>query len=124
MHRLGIVGCGFIANCKHLVSLKELKDRVKLVAFCDIIEERAVKAAREYGDEAAKVYTDYRELLKDESIDIVHVCTPNVSHCEISCAAMEAGKHVMCEKPMAINTQEARAMLETAKKTGRKLTIG
>ena len=124
MHRLGIIGCGFIANCKHLISLAELKERVEIVAFCDLIEERAVKAAKEFGGEAAKVYTDYRELLKDESIDIVHVCTPNVSHCEISCAAMEAGKHVMCEKPMAINTEEARKMLDTAKRTGKKLTIG
>ncbi len=124
MQKIGIIGCGFIANCKHLVSLKELPERAKVVAFCDLVEERAKKAAAEFGDAEAKVYTDYHELLKDETIDIVHVCTPNVSHCEITCAALEAGKHVMCEKPMAINSEEAKIMLETAKRTGKKLTIG
>lgn len=124
MFKIGIIGCGFIANCKHLISLKELPERAEVTGFCDLIEERAVKAAAEFGGEGAKVYTDYREMLKDETIDIIHVCTPNVSHCEITCAALEAGKHVMCEKPMAINSAEARKMLETAKRTGKKLTIG
>lgn len=124
MIKLGIIGCGFIANCKHLVSLKELTDRVQVVAFCDLIVERAEKAAKEFGALEAKVYTDYRKVLEDKSIDVIHVCTPNVSHCEITCAALEAGKHVMCEKPMAINSFEAKKMLETSKKTGKKLTIG
>ena len=55
---------------------------------------------------------------------MIHVCTWNVSHCEITCAALEAGKHVMCEKPMAITGEDARKMVETAKRTGKKLTIG
>jgi len=124
MYKLGIIGCGFIALNKHLPSLRELPERVKVAAFCDLVEERAVKAAKAYGDTDAKICTDYRELLQDETIDIIHVCTPNVSHCEISCAAMETGKHVMCEKPMAISAEEARKMLATSKRTGKKLTIG
>ncbi len=52
------------------------------------------------------------------------MCTPNISHAEITIAALEAGKHVMCEKPMAINSKEAKEMIDTAKRTGKKLTIG
>ena len=78
--KVGIIGCGGIANQKHLPALKFNKDLCEIVAFCDIIEERAVKAAKEYGTEAAKVYTDYNELLKDEAIEVVHVLTPNVMH--------------------------------------------
>ncbi len=77
--RIGIIGCGGIANGKHMPSLKQIPE-AEMVAFCDIIEERAVKAAKDYGTEGAKVYTDYKELLEDDSIEVVHVCTPNRSH--------------------------------------------
>ena len=72
MVNIGIIGCGGIANGKHMPALKKIEE-AEMVAFCDIIEERAVKAAREFGVEGAKVYTDYRELLEDESIESVHV---------------------------------------------------
>ncbi len=121
-YRVGIVGCGGIANGKHLPALAKL-DNVELVYFCDIIPERAEKAAKQYGVEGALVTTDYKELVTAD-LDAVHVCTPNRSHCEISCAAMEAGKHVMCEKPMAINAAEAKKMVEVCRKTGKTLTIG
>ncbi len=121
--KVGIIGCGGIANGKHMPSLKKLKN-VELVAFCDIILEKAEKAAKEYGVEGAKVYTDYKELLKDEEIEIVHVCTPNRSHSFITIDSLESGKHVMCEKPMAKTTKEAMEMIEAAKRTGKKLTIG
>ncbi|AIS52934.1 putative dehydrogenase [Thermoanaerobacter kivui] len=79
-----------------------------MVAFCDIIEERAQKAAKEYGTKDAKVYTDYKKLLEDKTIDVVHVCTPNKSHADITVDALYAGKHVMCEKPMAKTAADAR----------------
>lgn len=122
--KIGFIGCGGIANGKHFPALSKLKDKVELVAFCDIVQERAEKAAKEYGMENAKVYTDYKEVLKDKTIDVIHVLTPNISHSEITVAALEAGKHVMCEKPMAINYEEAKKMLDAAKRTGKKLTIG
>lgn len=122
--KVAIVGCGGIANQKHFPSLKACSDKNEIVAFCDIIEERAVKAANQYGAENAKVYTDYNEMLKDPSIDVVHVCTPNVAHCPITVAAFEAGKHVLCEKPMAHNTADAEKMLAAWKKSGKKFTIG
>jgi len=104
-------------------ALKKIKE-VEMTAFCDIIRERAEKAAKEYGTPDAKVYEDYKQLLEDKSIDIVHVLTPNREHSFITVDALESGKHVMCEKPMAINSEEARKMLEAARRTGKKLTIG
>ena len=121
--RIGIIGCGGIATTKHMPSLSRVAD-CEMVAFCDIIVERAEKSAKQFGTPDAKVYRDYKELLKDESIDVVHVCTPNRSHSFITVDALEAGKHVMCEKPMAINSAEAKKMVDAAKRTGKKLTIG
>ena len=121
--RIGVIGCGGIANGKHLPAHKHNPDS-EMVAFCDIIVERAEKAAKEYGIPGAKVYKDYKELLKDKTIDAVLVLTPNISHSFISVDAMKAGKHVMCEKPMAINSKEAKKMLDAAKKYKRILTIG
>lgn len=121
--KVGIIGCGGIGRGKHYPSLKGMDD-IEIVAFCDIIPERAQKLFDDYGNPNAKVYTDYKELLKDESIVAVHVCTPNRSHSFITIDALEAGKHVICEKPMAKTAAEARAMVETAKRTGKLLTIG
>ena len=121
--RIGIVGCGGIANGKHLPSLKAI-NRADIVAFCDLIPERAEKACAEYGAEGAKTYTDYHRLLEDKSIDVVYVLTPNRMHAQVSIDALNAGKHVMCEKPMAKTAADARAMVEAAKKSGKKLTIG
>ncbi|MBS5481350.1 MAG: Gfo/Idh/MocA family oxidoreductase [Clostridiales bacterium] len=122
--KIGIIGCGGISNGKHMPALSRLSDKVEMVAFCDIIVERAQEAAKKYGTSDAKVYEDYHQLLEDKSIDVVHVLTPNRSHCEITVAALEAGKHVMCEKPMAKTAADARKMLEAAKRSGKKLTIG
>ncbi len=121
--KVGIIGCGGIANAKHLPSVAKIAE-VEMVAFCDIIESRAQAAAAKYGTKNAKVYVDYRELLADKSIDAVHVITPNNLHAPMTIDALQAGKHVMCEKPMAKTAQSARAMLETAQKTGKLLTIG
>lgn len=121
--KVGIIGCGGIATGKHLPSLSKLK-MVDIVAFCDSERQRAKEVATKFGTKDAIVYENYQELLKDNAIDVVHVCTPNISHCEISVAALEAGKHVMCEKPMAKTAEEGRKMVEASKRTGKKLTIG
>ena len=121
--KVGVIGCGGIANGKHMPSIKSLGD-VEIVAFCDIIKEKAEESKKNFGTEDAKVYTDYKELLKDDSIVAVHVCTPNRSHSFITVDALHAGKHVICEKPMAINTAEAKKMVDAAKETGKILTIG
>lgn len=122
--KFGIIGCGGIAFSKHLPALGKLNDKVDLVAFCDIELDRAEKAAQEFGVENAFVTEDYTELLALEDIDVVHVLTPNISHSFITVDALEADKHVLCEKPMAINYAEGKKMLDAAKRTGKKLTIG
>lgn len=123
VYRVGIVGCGGIANGKHMPALKKLPN-VELAAFCDLIPERAQNAAKEYGAQGAKVYATYQELVADPTLDVVHVLTPNKSHAPITIAALEGGKHVMCEKPMAKTGEEAQAMIDAARRTGKKLTIG
>ena len=124
--KIGIIGCGGIANGKHMPSLAKLAN-VEMVAFCDLEEEKAKTAAKKYGVADAKVYVgadSYKKLLEDKAIDVVHVLTPNNMHSPITCDALEAGKHVMCEKPMAVSAKEAQKMVDAAKKTGKKLTIG
>jgi len=121
--KVGIIGCGGIGEQKHLPAIKKIPE-AEVTAFCDIIPERAEDLSKKFGVNGAKTYTDYKSLLKDGSIDVVHVCTPNRSHCPITVDALEAGKHVMCEKPMAASYAEAKKMTDAAKKTGKLLTIG
>lgn len=121
--KVGIIGCGGIANGKHMPALSQVAE-VEMVAFCDLIVERAVEAKAVFGTEDAQVFSDYQEMLAQADLDVIHVCTPNASHAELSIAALEADCHVMCEKPMAKTTEEAKAMIEAANRTGKKLTIG
>ena len=122
--QIGVIGCGGIANGKHFPALAKLSDQCELIAFCDLVPERAEKAKKDYGVPSAKVFTDYHDLLNVDEVDEVHVLTPNVSHCPITCDAFAAGKHVMCEKPMAKTYAEAKAMVEAAQETGKILSIG
>lgn len=122
--RVGVIGCGGISMLKHFPALIKLKNRIELVGFCDIIEERAANARQKHGDPGAKVYVDYRRLLEDKTIDVVYVLTPNVSHCPITVDSLQAGKHVLCEKPMAVTYADAKKMLDAAERSGKKLTIG
>jgi predicted dehydrogenase len=122
--RLGIIGTGGICNNKHLPSLAKVSSEVEVVALCDLIREKAENTVKRHGLENVAIYGDYKELLADTSIDVVHVCTPNVSHCEITVAAFAAGKHVLCEKPMAATTEDAQKMVDAWKKSGKKFTVG
>ncbi len=120
--RAVVVGCGGIAQGKHLPALAKIPD-VQLVGFCDLVRERAEKAAKEYGIDGARVSTDYREIL-DMDADMVYVLTTNNAHAEITIAALQAGKHVMCEKPMAISSQQAQSMVDAAHAAKKILAIG
>lgn len=122
--RIGIIGCGGIANQKHMPAMKKNSDLCEIVATCDIIRERAEKAAAEYGAPGCKVFEDYHDLLADPEVEVVHICTPNVSHSEIAIASFEAKKHVYCEKPMSHSTEEAKKMAEAWKKSGMQFTVG
>lgn len=119
--RVGIIGIGGIFKGSHIWEYLE-DERLEVVALCDIIEERATEIRDKYFPNAA-VYTDFRELLKDESIDSVDICTPNYLHSIIAVAAFEAGKHVFCEKPDAVNVEEVLKMNRAAEKAGKTLMI-
>ncbi|WP_409303826.1 Gfo/Idh/MocA family protein [Peribacillus sp. SCS-155] len=118
--KVGVIGAGSIAQHRHLPEYAA-NDSVEIVAVCDVVEERAKEVALKYN---AKAYNDYKELLADENIDAVSVCTPNYLHAPISIDALNAGKHVLCEKPMATSMEEAKAMIEAADKNGKQLMIG
>lgn len=119
---VGMIGCGGIAMGKHLPSLAKIPE-AQVVAFFDVAPDRAHDAKNKFGTHDARVYHDVYELLRDHDVHVVHVCTPNDTHAEISIAALEAGKHVLCEKPMAKTADDARRMLETSQRTGKKLSI-
>ena len=85
--RVAIIGCGGIANGKHMPSLSRVAD-CEMVAFCDIIEERAVAAAKKFGTADARVYTDYKRMLDEVKPDVVHVLTPNRLHAPITLVAL------------------------------------
>ena len=121
--KVGIIGCGGIGQNKHMPSLSKIEN-VQIVAFCDLIEERAQMCKEKFGTPDAFVCTDYKELLAIEDIEVVHVLTPNREHAQITVDALYAGKHVMCEKPMAKTAEGARQMVAAAKATGKKLAIG
>jgi predicted dehydrogenase len=120
--KVAVVGCGGIAMQKHLPALEQIEE-VNLIGFADILPERAEKAKAKFAPNA-KTYTEYKKMLTELKPDVVHVCTPNRSHCEISIAAMENGAHVMCEKPTAKTAADAKLMVAAHKKTGKLLTIG
>jgi UDP-N-acetylglucosamine 3-dehydrogenase len=118
--KIGVIGCGSIAQHRHLPEY-QVNSNVELVAVCDINQERAIEVAEKYG---VLSYTDYNELLKSGEVDAVSVCTPNYLHAPITIAALEAGLHVLCEKPMATSKEEAEAMIAAAEKSGKTLMIG
>ena len=119
--RVGIIGCGFVTGMKHIPAMTALSDRVTIAGLNDADLKRAQELAATLPE--AKVYADYRAMLEDKSIDVIYVNTPNKTHCPITVAALEAGKHVMCEKPMASTGEEAEKMVAAAKRTGKKLSI-
>jgi predicted dehydrogenase len=120
--KAGMIGCGFIANGKHLPNLARIND-VEIVAFCDPAIEKARMAAIKFGSPDALVCVDYQDVLACTDIDFVHICAPNCLHHEMTVAALNSNKHVMCEKPMAMTSGEARAMLEASRRTGKLLTV-
>lgn len=116
--RAAIIGCGSIFPM-HADAITE-NDNSQLVAVCDIDEERAQNAAKEYG---CMAYTDYKELLSNPSIDVVHITTPHYLHPQMAIDAVNAGKDVLCEKPAAIKPEDAFKMQEAADANGKTLAI-
>src|SRR5882724_875216 len=118
--RYGIIGCGAIAQRRHLPECAA-NPASKVAALADPVKERVEEIAAKY---SAKAYTDYKEMLKDKELDAIVVCGPNTLHAAQSIEALQAGKHVLCEKPMATTREDAKAMIDTAKKAKKYLMIG
>ncbi len=117
--KVGIIGAGAISKA-HIKEYMAWPD-VEVAAAADILPERAEKAKAEFGLKYA--FGDYREMLKMDELDAVSVCTPPFAHMGPAIDALKAGKHVLCEKPMAMNAAEAAKMVAAAKKYGRKLAV-
>jgi predicted dehydrogenase len=118
--RVAVIGAGSISDV-HLQAYADNQE-VELTAICDKNEARAKEKAAAFG--AKRTYTDYRELLADSSIDAVSICTWNNSHAEISIAALEAGKHVLCEKPLCKTVEEAKQVEKAVHRSGKVLQVG
>lgn len=118
--KVAVIGTGSISNEHIQAYLKN--PEVELYAFCDINEERVKAMAEKYG--VTRTFTDMNEMLKLKEIDAVSVCVWNSNHAPCTIAALNAGKHVLCEKPMATSAEDARAMKAAADKNGKLLMIG
>jgi predicted dehydrogenase len=113
--RVGVIGAGRFAEQAHIPGVQAHPDG-QVVALCARNGERVSALATRVG--AARVYTDYHELLAQRDIDAVTVATPDALHLPVALAALEAGKHVFCEKPLAKDSREARLLVEAARRTG------
>ena len=120
MLNVGIIGCGKIAQVRHLPEY-QANPGATVAALYDLNQQRAAELAQKYG---AKSYPTVQALLADPAIDAVSVCTANDSHADIACAALAAGKHVLCEKPMATTLPDCERMVALAKAHGKALMIG
>jgi Predicted dehydrogenases and related proteins len=116
----GVISASGMAK-EHMKGVK-VNNRAELMAICDIDVDKAAQAAREFGIE--RYYADYGEMLEQEDIDIVIVATPDQVHAEQTIAALEKGKHVLCEKPMALSMEECKSIIEASERTGKKLMVG
>ncbi len=119
--RIGIIGAGNIAQSQHIPAYLRLKD-VELVAVCDLKEERAKEVAEKYGMKYST--TSINDLVALEELDAVDICAWNNAHAQAAIAAAAAGKHILCEKPMALNVQQAEEMLKASKKSGKVFMMG
>ena len=118
--KVGVIGTGSISH-EHIKAYQKNPD-VELYALCDIDGEKVKRMGEQYG--VQRLYTDMHEMLALEELDAVSVCTWNAAHAPCTIAALEAGKHVLCEKPMAISADQAKAMKQAADKAGKLLMIG
>ena len=119
--KLGIIGCGWVTEARHLPALRRLKG-AEVVAFSDISTERLNKVASLF--HVKDRYSDYQQLLRDRSIDAVAVCVPTQHHAEVALSALDAGKHVFIEKPLALQLEQSKQLIERARKSSCKVMVG
>ncbi len=116
--RIGLVGVGGAAQINHIPAWKKIEG-VELVALCDRDPEKAARVAQKF--QVPRVHARVDDLLADEDIDAIDVCTPNYLHAPIATAALESKKHVLCERPLARSATEAEEMRKAARKAERQL---
>lgn len=116
---IGIIGAGKIARYRHLPET-QMNPNAKVYAVCDVVKRRAKEIAKQYD---CKAFTDYRELIQDADLDAVVVAATNTTHAEMTIAALTAGKHVLCEKPIATTLEDAQRMLDAAESSGKQLMV-
>ena len=119
--RVGVLGTGIIVRDYHMLTLHN-NPRVKVVAAGNLHADSLQRMASRYG--IPKVYTDFGEMARDPDIDAVVIGLPNYLHAPVTIAMLEAGKHVLCEKPMALSVADCKAMMAAAEKANRRLMIG
>ena len=119
MYRMVIAGCGEIAWIKHAPALQQ-SDRWEIAGFYNRTPERAQRYLQRFG---GRFYPTFADILADDTVDAVDLCTPVGTHAELACAALRAGKHVLCEKPMAETAEQAADMVAAARASGKKLMI-
>ena len=117
---VGVLGCGAITQRRHAPEYAA-RDDVEISGFFDLNVERAAETAAKFGGRA---YSSPQEMFDDPHIDAISVCTPNFTHAEYTIAALNAGKHVLCEKPMAQSLEQTRAMMDAAARSGKTLMLG
>ena len=117
-----MIGSGGIAQACHLPGYKSIPDKCEVVAVCDTNEATAKAAAAQF--DVPQVFTDYRDLLAVKGLVAVSVTTPNAFHAAPAVAALEAGKHVLCEKPLARTGAEAKTIVEAARRSKGILQVG
>ena len=119
MQNIGVIGCGKIAQVRHIPEFAA-NGQAKLCGFFSPNARRAEDMAARYG---GKVYATAEELFADPAIDAVSICAANYAHADLTVRALKAGKHVLCEKPMAVTEAQCQAMLDAAKESGKRLLI-
>lgn len=121
MFKVALVGCGAIAELKFLPNLQRMKNRVDLVALCDLNQDALHQMANQF--QVPNTYTSTSDLLSEQQPDVVMVCTPPKTHTAIVIEALEAGAHVLVEKPMAVTLADCDRMNEVAASSNRKLGV-
>jgi UDP-N-acetyl-2-amino-2-deoxyglucuronate dehydrogenase len=120
MFNVGIVGCGNIG--KRHVAVFDTNPETKILSLCDIQLQKANAINEKYGG-AYALLTDYFELIKNVEIDLISICTPHYWHKQMAIAALKQGKHVLVEKPMALNVKDSMEMIKTSQQTGNRLYV-
>ncbi len=120
--KIGVIGTGGIANAAHLPGYSLIPEECEIAALCDIDPVALKKTAEKYAVKAT--FDDYNKMLEMDELDGISVCTPNYVHHPATMAALKAGKHVLCEKPIGMNAIEGKEMVDLAKKQGKFIQIG